>query len=128
MALYSDVDLSLELNIYNDISKITDRQSILNTFKNNILINYSERPFNNNTRPSLGSLLNKTFSLVDEEILYEIIEDAANKDDRIISVLNISPNFDVNNYTLKISISLEIDISADDINNIIDFDLIVKRT
>jgi hypothetical protein len=126
MTIFSDIDTSLDFNIYQDFGKLTDKTSIVNTFKNNLFIGSQERPLNNNNEVNIKSLLQKFDSAIGREYIEECIENAAGRDDRISQILNIDLDFDIDNFTLYINVTLELDTVFREEERIINFDLILK--
>jgi hypothetical protein len=129
MAIYKDIDISFTNNIYNDVSILTDKTSIINTFKNNIFLDPDELYFNNNDFTSLGQALHKNFSPVIEEFIEEAIENAVQKDDRILELVNLEYREDKKNYFLYVDITVKLDLIVNqDADNTIDFTLVIKRS
>lgn len=130
MAIYKDISLDFgNLNIYNDIPVLTDRESIINTFKNNLFIDPDELYFNNQNHISIKSLLHTDMDAGDQEFLDEAIRKAAQKDPRINKILDYSIEFNRSQYELiiKMYVRLNIIINTNGDTDI-DFRLVVSRS
>jgi hypothetical protein len=130
--IFKDINLSLENNIYNDFSILQNRNSIINTFKNNLMIGPEERYFDNREQISIKNLLHKSFNdAVIEEYLDELIQWAARQDTRIDEILNVhyltADNSTNNEYTLEIIIQMSTNVVINERgDNILDFKIFVK--
>lgn len=126
--IYKDIDISMEKNIYNDVSVLTDKASIINTLKNNLFIDTDEKYFDNSNYSSLKGALHKQWTAVTEEFVEETILKAIQKDDRIDKLLGLDYSFDDKNYTLYIELHLRLNLIVNQNGDKdIDFTLIVRK-
>jgi len=126
--IYKDIDISMSKNIYNDVSVLTDKASIINTFKNNLFIDTDEKYFDNSEYSTLKSALHKQWTAVTEEFVEETILKAVQKDDRIDKLLNLSYSFDDRNYTLYIEVHLRLNLIINqNADRDINFTLVVRK-
>jgi len=103
--LYSDLDLSLALNLnFRDIVPLVDIDAVKNSIKNLILSNFYDRPF----QPALGSNVsallfepadNFTMSAMREEIKRVIKKFEPRADSVVVEILD---NSDRNAYNINI--------------------------
>lgn len=110
MAIYTDIDLSFDKNIYDDVAILTDENSIKSTFKNNLMINYRwEKLQSNTSKLDMNSLVHSNDISEIYDIAKLVINECANLDRRIIEVLDI--NIKKNVYEYEMNVLLLIDVN-----------------